>query len=204
LSDGLLATSSLVPFALSLTVPQPGDEGDSRLRGIRNQVESLVFTAGSNLLLKRLFSRPRPYTYLSEAERPPGRRYDVHRDDAFESFPSGHAAASWASAATAVSYLAMERPDISRGWHYAGGLAVGGLAMSTSLLRVDAVKHFPTDVLAGAALGLGMGLLASGIHPDSSPDPSGTRDARSSGWLGAASGALIGLLITPPTSPLWN
>jgi len=41
---------------------------------------------------------------------------------------------------------------------YAGALGV-------SVLRVAAGKHFPTDVLGGAALGTGIGWLVAKVHP---------------------------------------
>jgi membrane-associated phospholipid phosphatase len=38
-------------------------------------------------------------------------------------------------------------------------------AAAVSALRVEAGKHCPTDVLAGAALGSGVGWLVATIHP---------------------------------------
>jgi len=38
-------------------------------------------------------------------------------------------------------------------------------AAGVSALRVAAAQHFPTDVVAGAALGTGIGWLVPTIHP---------------------------------------
>ena len=38
-------------------------------------------------------------------------------------------------------------------------------AVSVSVLRVAGGKHFPTDVLGGAALGTGIGWTVARLHP---------------------------------------
>jgi undecaprenyl-diphosphatase len=65
------------------------------------------------------------------------------------SFPSGHAATSFA-AATVLSTLASRR----------GRVALYGLATLVALSRVYVGVHYPADILAGALLGLAVGVLA--------------------------------------------
>ena len=60
---------------------------------------------------------------------------------------------AWASSLSGLSYLVLERPELP-GWaHFLGGVLAGGFSTSASLLRVEGAQHFPSDVVAGAALG---------------------------------------------------
>ncbi len=46
-----------------------------------------------------------------------------------------------------------------------GSAASHGGASGVGVLRIDSGSHFPTDVLAGAALGAGIGWLVATVHP---------------------------------------
>jgi undecaprenyl-diphosphatase len=93
-------------------------------------------------LLKRVVARPRPCD-------PDGRLLAlVDLPDPF-SFPSGHAAAATAVAATLTW------------WEPRVGLVVIPLAVAVSVSRVRLRVHHVSDVLAGAALGLGGALGAT-------------------------------------------
>lgn len=90
----------------------------------------------------------------------PGYAYD-HQDQ-FYSFISGHSSTTAAAATTAI--LAMRsQPDLKMA---ANVIAIGSgvLALSTATLRVAAGKHYPTDILAGMALGVGVAVLNQAIH----------------------------------------
>ncbi|GHI29723.1 hypothetical protein Sdagh_14530 [Streptomyces daghestanicus] len=69
------------------------------------------------------------------------------------SFPSGHAA----SAAAFATGVALESP--------AWGAAVAPVAAAVALSRVYTGVHFPSDVLAGAALGAGAAFAVRGLVP---------------------------------------
>jgi undecaprenyl-diphosphatase len=114
-------------------------------RGRRSAIASTAAAALSTYvaqrLLKPIFRRNRPW-FTREAAQVVGGKTPDH------SFPSGHTAASFA-AATA---LAMAYPS-ARPLLFATAGAVG-------VSRIHLGHHFPTDVLAGALLGTGIGLLS--------------------------------------------
>ena len=110
----------------------------TRLAGVC-LLAAIAFTAVCcNLGLKPLIARPRP------CHLDPSVHLLIPNPTDF-SFPSGHTAASFAAVA-ALYYFRC------RYWYLAGTLAVL-IAFSRLYLYV----HFPTDILAGALLGLMLG-----------------------------------------------
>lgn len=105
-------------------------------------VESLLVNVG----VKGLFERKRP-VWHHEAPRP-----HRLRKPASSSFPSGHASAAF----TAAGVLSAGDPL----WPLYYGLAV---VVSTS--RAYVKVHHASDVLAGAAIGIGLGALARRVWP---------------------------------------
>jgi membrane-associated phospholipid phosphatase len=80
-----------------------------------------------------------------------------------ESFPSSHVAGH---AAVLASLWCVAPP--SKGWRAA--LAVGaGLSAAIGIERVCASRHWPSDVVAGAALGIGVGLALGRLARRSGP-----------------------------------
>ncbi|MHC3468860.1 phosphatase PAP2 family protein [Streptomyces sp. 7R007] len=100
-----------------------------------------------NTLGKRSVRRPRPVLDPVPLVR------QLKRQPITTSFPSGHAA----SAAAFATGVALESP--------AWGAAVGPVAWSVALSRVYTGVHFPSDVLAGAALGAGAAFAVRGMVP---------------------------------------
>ncbi|HEY6853309.1 MAG TPA: phosphatase PAP2 family protein [Gemmatimonadales bacterium] len=104
--------------------------------------------------LKVTIGRERPVMYTSGAVAA------AADADNQRSFPSSHATVAF-SAATA--YLVISgREHLAHRTRTA--LLLYGGALATGVLRVEAGQHFPTDVLAGAALGSGLGWLAATLH----------------------------------------
>jgi membrane-associated phospholipid phosphatase len=68
-----------------------------------------------------------------------------------ESFPSGHGSRSFSYAASGRRNL--QDSHLSRGARAGLGVTITTLAGGTAWARVEAGKHYPTDVLVGAALG---------------------------------------------------
>lgn len=88
--------------------------------------------------LKRSLTRPRPYLTLPRA-RSLGYLFRDH------SFPSGHATASFSLATVLTA-------------HFPGyDLLIYGLAALTGLSRMYLGQHYPSDVMAGALIGIFFG-----------------------------------------------
>ena len=100
--------------------------------------------AVGNVWLKELVMRPRPFVTHTDLTPllDPGDRW---------SFPSGHALSSFA-AATALFFF-----------HKKTGLLAYLLAVCITFSRLYASVHYPTDVLAGAVLGILCGLAAAWV-----------------------------------------
>jgi membrane-associated phospholipid phosphatase len=116
---------------------------------------SLAWTFAATEWMKVIVRRKRPVLYTAGATAAAG------DPNSQRSFPSGHASVAFAAATT---YLVMaQRERLPHRGRNAVLLYVGALGVSA--LRVSAGKHFPTDVLGGAALGAGIGWLVAKVHP---------------------------------------
>ncbi len=107
----------------------------------------LAITYGSAYLLKAAVWRARPYLYHGV---PPNR---VGDPSGANSFPSSHVAIAFASAAF-ISTVAERHWDRHATLITVTSYAAASLAAA---LRIAAGRHFVTDVLAGAALGIAVG-----------------------------------------------
>lgn len=96
---------------------------------------------------KLSFGRQRPYAHYADADR-------LHTNDDNLSFASGHSALTF-SLATAAGAIAHRRGDRLEPVIWATGLT---LAAATAYFRIAAEQHYLTDVLAGGAIGAGLGL----------------------------------------------
>jgi membrane-associated phospholipid phosphatase len=99
------------------------------LKGFSEFAYSYLLSTGSVQLLKHTIHRERPN----------------HGD---QSFPSGH---------TANGFVAASFLQFRYGWKY--GAPAYALAAVTGYSRIQAKKHWTTDVLVGAAIGVGSSFL---------------------------------------------
>lgn len=108
---------------------------------------SMVFNLfATNIVLKQVLARTRPYEVVEGLERIIEAQSDF-------SFPSGHTACSFAGAV--VIFLMCPRKV---------GVPAMIFAVLISLSRLYVGVHFPTDVLGGAIVGTLSALLAYGIY----------------------------------------
>jgi membrane-associated phospholipid phosphatase len=105
---------------------------------------------------KVLFHRPRPSRYVAAAAGTGGEA------ESGLSFPSGHTSVAFAAAFAYWSLQARRGTAAAQTPRIATLLA---LATTTGVLRVAARKHFPTDVIAGAALGAAVGWTVPRLFP---------------------------------------
>ncbi|HYL56568.1 MAG TPA: phosphatase PAP2 family protein [Gemmatimonadales bacterium] len=116
---------------------------------------AIGWTFAATEWVKALTHRSRPVLYTAAAPT------EATNVDNRRSFPSGHASVAFAAATSYVVMAGRERlPHRTRNAVIAYGAALG-----VAVLRVSAGKHFPTDVIGGAALGSGIGWLAAAVHP---------------------------------------
>lgn len=113
----------------------------TRKTGICLGVVLLIGEIVGNQILKKLFERPRPYTVNPDITLIIGKLSSF-------SFPSGH---SRCAVECSITIFANNKK-----W----GIAAIVLAILTCISRLYLYMHYPTDVLAGAALGVIDGLLA--------------------------------------------
>lgn len=125
----------------------------ARRAAVRGLASLALASATVNTVGKRSVRRARPILDTVPLVR------QLKRQPVTTSFPSGHAA----SAAAFATGVALE----SRGW----GAVVAPLAASVAASRVYTGVHYPSDVLAGAALGAGAALAVRGLVPTRSQLP---------------------------------
>lgn len=113
----------------------------TRRTGILLLVSMLLTYLTGEVLLKNLVMRPRPCHLFPEVP------LLIARPDSF-SFPSGHTASSFAAAVSLTFRHKKAWPALL-------------LAALIAFSRVFLFVHFPTDIIAGAALGT---LFAAAVH----------------------------------------
>lgn len=136
---------------LDLMVAEPRARESGRSQIVAS-AESAVLAVGVTVLLKEVVGRNRPVLYTDGAAG--------IADPAAQtrSWPSGHTSTAFA---LATSYVLSQS---KKGTGVAARVGVLGVAAATGLLRVAAARHFPSDVVSGAAIGIGSALLVHAIR----------------------------------------
>jgi membrane-associated phospholipid phosphatase len=103
-------------------------------------------------MFKSIFERERPYVHA--VTDPDAHAALIAQKDTLVSFPSGHTSTTFALAASAGTIATLRGYRVAPLIWIAGGL----LGLTTGYMRMAADKHYFTDVVAGAALGTGVGI----------------------------------------------
>ena len=151
--DALSTASGGIVFAMaaleSLDLVRGGPEHFGEIAYLS---ESAGWALGAGELLKAIVARKRPVLYTAEATAaaadPENQR----------SWPSDHTAVA---AALAAGYLLVPRGRPVPAWRR---WAVMAAATSVGVLRVASGRHFPSDVVGGAALGVVSALTVRAIR----------------------------------------
>lgn len=136
MSDYMLDAAGAAWVATGLAAPS-GNNGqdwmEAKTRGFGVEGAAGAVTLGAVEVLKNTSHRTRP------------------NGSDNQSFPSGHSAGS-AFFATAASRN-IEALSLSAGATTASQIGLGALTLATAWARVEANQHYPSDVLAGIAIG---------------------------------------------------
>lgn len=153
---GRLSIISALSGATILGGAVAGSETTARI-GLRS-VESLLLNAALTTVLKIGFGRSRPYTGAPRGHYEP---FSYGTDE--WSFPSGHTSNTFTVATTLVLELGDEAPWLP--------FLVYPLAGWTGVTRILDEKHYFTDVVAGAALGIFSARVIHRLHESEEASP---------------------------------
>jgi membrane-associated phospholipid phosphatase len=119
--------------------------------------EAVLVSSAITVMTAMAVQRPRPLVY---SERAP--LDDRTSGGATLSFPSGHTSNAFAATLALFHGMHAREPDSALPWV----LLSVGLALSSTIgvSRVLAGDHFPSDVLAGAAIGTSIGWVVPALH----------------------------------------
>ena len=161
-SDVVLASALALPFALDAIdvsragAPWSGYGTDAVVIG-----EAIAVNALFTQVVKIATARPRPLVYGLAPGDP-----ELQAARNYTSFYSGHTSFSFAAGMSYASTYALRHPNDP--WRFGVYGAAAAFGTAAGVLRVAAGKHYPSDVIVGAAVGTAIGLLVPWLHEKSS------------------------------------
>jgi undecaprenyl-diphosphatase len=163
-SSGRAAGASDWTLGLAIAAPAAADAlllgwGPALRHDLVVYAETLAVASAITQLAKVTAQRPRPRTYAGE-------EHYVRRAEGYLSFVSGHTSLTFA-ALSAASMTARYRYG-ERVWPW---VVTGVVGTSVAVERVLAGEHFPSDVVAAAAVGIGAGIVVPLLHGRGAPAP---------------------------------
>jgi membrane-associated phospholipid phosphatase len=135
-SNDLRTATGVIEAATLLATPsgdEPSDWIANKAKGAAVELAAIGAASLTTRVLKQTTGRTRPNG----------------ADD--ESFPSGHA--SSAAAAGQLAKINLDSIDLGHGTRLAADVATDAVVFGTAWARVEAGAHYPSDVLAGIAIG---------------------------------------------------
>jgi membrane-associated phospholipid phosphatase len=149
ISDGMALGTAMAAGMLTLALPK-NQRSEYAAIGLQN----VWITANLTQTVKVFAARNRPYTHA------PG--FVSNNSDDHYSFFSGHSSIT-ATAATTAIMMALNQPNMPT-WGKTAAYTAGGLAITTATLRIAAGKHYPSDVVTGILVGVGVALINTKLH----------------------------------------
>ncbi|MFC1568837.1 phosphatase PAP2 family protein [bacterium] len=153
MSDITLISSVLLPYFAAY---QQKEKWPERRIKLLITFEAQLLTLSICTMIKEWVRRPRPYVYHT-----PGELIPKLSSEASRSFFSGHSSIAFCSAIAAGQMIKQSQNNAQQQTIWCVGLS---LATCTSIFRILARKHFPTDVLAGILFGSLVGYTLPEIH----------------------------------------
>ncbi len=173
------ANRSRLWFVISLILALSGNR-QARRAALRGVMALGLTSAVTNIPAKLAFRRERPDHSLIPLQRV------LRRMPISTSFPSGHSA----SAAAFATGAALEMPVL--------GAPLGALAAGVAFSRIYTGAHYPSDVVAGLAIGAGVAIGTTKLWPRSEDEPATARPAtRDRGIDASPEGAGFGIVVNP-------
>lgn len=155
ISDWSLRIAGVMPFLLFIDKKIRRDWYDITLLYLETQaVAQNAYLLGGPLFTKRI----RPFAYYSEI--PLESKTDHGSTD---SWFSGHTSTT----STAAFFMAKVLSDYHPEWGAKKWIAYGAAIIPPAIVgiyRIKALKHFPTDVIMGTAVGAAVGILIPHLH----------------------------------------
>lgn len=167
------ANHGLLWFGAAAGIAALGSSARSRRAALRGIASLAVASAAINTVGKGTVRRQRPVLDMVPVIR------QLKRQPFTTSFPSGHAA----SAAAFATGVALE----SKSW----GAVVAPVAAAVAASRVYTGVHYPSDVLAGAVLGVGAAFALRGVVPTRGQLPAPGRPPAEAPALPAGRGLVV-------------
>ena len=164
LSDVFLIGSHLTPFLLLA-----GKESRSNFDQCMTMYgEAAAINLGLTIMAKSIFPRPRPFVFNTSVATD----LKVTRN-AKASFFSGHTSLTAVNTFFVAKVYSDFYPDSK--WKPIIWGTAAAIPAVTGYLRVAAGKHYPTDVIAGYAVGAAVGVLVPHLHRNKKLEESGLR-----------------------------
>lgn len=152
-SDNLKTATTVAMVGTALAVPNGRGAWEWKPERLVLEIGTIQLNNFATLGLKNLTGR----------ERPDG------SDD--QGFPSGHSSQAFARATLACRNID-QIPSLSNSWRFTLKTTFRVIAAGTAWARVEGGKHYPSDVLFGAALG---NFVAIFVHDAFLPAATNTR-----------------------------